>query len=133
MEKGRRSGVDYVEKVCRGPLRAMLNNNPNAQLMEDGAPIHRSKVATEWRKENGVTKLDWSAQSPDLNPIENVWRQMKLKVRKHSPPIQTLPAFRKSLRVAWNDIDEATYMTFIESLPERMAAVVAAKGGSTKW
>ncbi|ORY93410.1 hypothetical protein BCR43DRAFT_496898 [Syncephalastrum racemosum] len=41
-------------------------------LMEDGAPIHRSNAPKQWLQEHVIIKIDRPAQSPDLDPIENL-------------------------------------------------------------
>ena len=53
-------------------------------LQEDNDPKHRSKKATEWRNKYRVTRITWPSESPGLNPIENVWALLKMKIQKKS-------------------------------------------------
>lgn len=52
-------------------------------FMHDNDPKHTSKIVKEWFAEERIPILDWLAQSPDLNPIQNLWNDMKSKVAKH--------------------------------------------------
>ncbi len=52
---------------------------------QDLAPAHTAKGAKSWFKDHGVTVLDWPANSPDLNPIENIWGIVKRKMRDTRP------------------------------------------------
>ena len=47
----------------------------------DNDPEHTSKLVAKWLKDNKVKVLEWPSQSPDINPIENVWAELK----KHVP------------------------------------------------
>jgi len=53
--------------------------------MQDGAPCHRSKVAKTFLAKNRIKALDWPDNSPDLNPIQNLWTNMKTKVAEKHP------------------------------------------------
>ena len=51
----------------------------------DNDPKHTSKVVVKWIKDNKVKVLEWASQSPDLNPIENSWAELKKHLRTRRP------------------------------------------------
>ncbi len=50
-------------------------------FQQDLAPFHTAKSTKSWLNDHGVGVLDWPANSPDLNPIENIWGIVKRKMR----------------------------------------------------
>ncbi|MBW0476416.1 hypothetical protein O181_016131 [Austropuccinia psidii MF-1] len=72
-------------------------------LMEDGAPIHIAQVSQEWCKHNALVKLQCPPHSPNMNPIENLWKKIKLQVSTFYQP-QTMDELQAAITASWNDI-----------------------------
>jgi transposase len=73
----------------------------------------------------------WPANSPDLNPIENVWRILKYRIGKRLP--RNLTELRQYLIEEWDRLSLEDYDKYIKEMPQRCDAVIQAEGGHTKW
>ena len=73
------------------------------QLMEDGAPAHHAKSTKEWHVANGVRLFPgWPGNSPDINPIENLWSQMK-HMQRHERAT-SIKGLKKIAQKVWRAI-----------------------------
>ena len=122
----------YIQHIVP-TVHKFWESNEDYLLMEDGAAAHRAKITLEAYNRLGVTRIDWPASSPDLNPIENVWRLLKARLRKRTDWPYTLEAMEHAIKEEWEALCLEDYLHYIRSMPERVQAVIAAHGGHTKW
>ncbi len=67
------------------PSADQLFKDADFIFQQDLAPAHTAKCTKSWLNDHGVGVLDWPANSPDLNPIENLWGIVKRKMRNKRP------------------------------------------------
>ncbi len=63
------------------PSADKLYRDANFIFQQDLAPAHTAKGAKSWFNDHGVTVLDWPANLPDLNSIDNLWSIVKRRMR----------------------------------------------------
>jgi transposase len=104
-----------------------------AVVMEDGVPIHWSKVAKDFHVQNSMETLPHPSQSPDFNLIEHVWKRLKIMVNKHPKCSKNAEELWVALQKEWVKIDIEFINSLIESMPRHVQAVYEANGKSTKY
>ena len=102
-------------------------------MQEDGAGYHHTKMLLAFKARMKVKVLTWPPQSPDLSPIENVWKQIKDRIARRRHCIRTIEEMEAALRYEWANIGEELLLTLVESMPKRLAEMKNNKGGSTHY
>ena len=78
-----------------------------------------------------LNALEWPSQSPDLNLIEHLWRDLKIGVQQRSP--SNLTELEKICREEWENLSKYRCAKLVASYPRRLKAVIIAKDASTKY
>ncbi|GFX34304.1 uncharacterized protein TNCV_3226511 [Trichonephila clavipes] len=92
-----------------------------------------SSVYQAFLAEQNIPLLDWPGNSPDMNPIENIWELMKREVAKDVITNKTQLLERMIHVCNHHPQMQETVQSCIDSMPRRIEALIAAKGGSTKY
>ncbi len=100
-------------------------------FQQDNDPKHTAKITKEWLHNNSVTVLEWPSQSPDLNPIEHLWRDLKMAVHQRLP--SNLTELERICKEEWQRIPKSRCEKLVASFPKTLMAVLNQKGASTKY
>ena len=101
--------------------------------MEDGAKIHMGH-AKRVRSQAGIKGFPfWPPSSPDLNPIEKVWRWMKNRITQMEPFPTKIEDLKQAVQDLWDEMDPCDFIRHIERMPEKMQQVLQQKGMQTKY
>jgi len=95
--------------------------------------VHKARSIKTWLEEFGVEELDWPSLSPDLNPIEHLWEELECRLQARPSRPTSVPDLTNALFAEWAQIPTDTLQNLVESLPRRVAPVIAAKGGPTPY
>ena len=99
--------------------------------MDDNAPIHSAHTVENYKDQNEVTSKGWTAQSPDLNIVENIWLYMKLQ--KSAVNIATKNYLLREIQSMRRNIESDYIIDLYESIPDRLDDVTKMKGHVTKY
>ncbi len=113
------------------PSADKLYGDADFILQQDLAPAHTAKATKSWFNDHGVTVLDWPANSPDLNPIENLSGIVKSKMRDTRP--NNADYLKATVKETWASIPPQQCHKLITSMPRWIEAVIKAKGAPTKY
>ena len=104
-------------------------------FQQDNHPLQSDQQRFNRRPD--IELLEWPPNSPDMNPIENVWARVMGILRSDwaEPPAQTSDELWNRVLNAWQEVatDVELFHNLVDSLPRRMRAIFNAGGLWTKY
>lgn len=125
---------DIMKQHLVPEARAMMRRarQPEPVFLLDGAPCHTAKSTLEFMQANNIQYLHgWPPNSPDLNPIENVWGLMKCQV--YPGCATSTPALTAAVEGAWQRVPEKTTRNLMASFNRRLRKCVERNGEHTGY
>ncbi|GFT54423.1 transposable element Tcb1 transposase [Trichonephila clavipes] len=116
----------YVDDILTPIVLPMLSSRPGAIYQQDNARPHTARLSQQCLQ--GYDVLPWPARSPDLSPIEHVWTRWEGNCSRRDTGELTAQMQR-----LWQDLPQGVISDLIESMPRRISACIAARGGFTTY
>ncbi|GFT03966.1 transposable element Tcb1 transposase [Trichonephila clavipes] len=101
--------------------------------MDDNARPHHANIVDECLQSKDITRVDWPAYSPDLDPVEHLWDMLGQRIAARQPPPTCLSELRRTLLDEWCNIPQDQIDNLILSIPRRCKACIASSGRHTPY
>ena len=102
------------------------------QFMANNDPKHTSRYAQRYLEEKGINWWHTPAESPDLNPIENMWHELKEYIRKEVKP-KTKEELVGGIEAFWSTVDIDKCRKYIRHLRKVIPKVIELQGAATGY
>ena len=122
--------IKILDNDLKDSVKALFKKKPYI-FQQDNDPKHKSKQTMEYLEDCGITVMDWPAQSPDLNPIENLWSILDKRCKNRKP--ESVEILFQDLQKAWEELPGDLLQKLVDSMPARISAVINAKGLPTHF
>ncbi|GBN83533.1 hypothetical protein AVEN_107628-1 [Araneus ventricosus] len=131
------TGDRYLDILTDHLLSCMsiVHSDRLGQFQQDNVTPHASRVATKWLQEHSpdFRYFHWPPKSPEMNIIEDIRDELLHVVENRSPPPRTLMDLWTFLKDEWYELPPRYLQTLIESMPHRVAALLCARVGPTRY
>ena len=92
-------------------------------FQQDNVPIHNSNSMKQWFSKQQFSVLSWPPQSPDLNPIENLYAILKRKLNQYDTPPNGILELWSRIEESFSFITIDDCKRLVETMPRQIVAV----------
>lgn len=109
-------------------------------FIQDNISVYTAKIVKEWLEEIAIEVMKWPLYSPDLNPIENLWKRLKDEIMQAHPElasienrVQAIEYMIRYIQEAWANLKDEWLEGLALGMQRRVDAVIQAKWWYTKY
>ncbi|GFX30756.1 transposable element Tc1 transposase [Trichonephila clavipes] len=110
-----------------------MHGLPGAVFRKDNARPHVAKTVKSYLDSQQVQLLPWPAYSSDMSPIEHVWDIVGRRLARDLRPVASADELWLRIQTIWNTLPQTDIQNLFNSMPRRVAALIAARGGHIKY
>ena len=96
------------------------------KLQQDNKPKHTSKLVVNWKRNNGVDKIDCSSMSPGLASMEDLWQLLKMNLRRKK--IESSQSLVWAIKRKWESLPSELTIQLVHSMNNRISEVIESHG-----
>ena len=110
-------------------------------FQQENGRMHTAHFTNRWFTKNGISVVAWPPNSPDMNPMDEVWHELMAKLHHRMPhadvisgePAQMREVLLERLNIVWSEIVGDVFEQLISSMPSRVEALYEAQGWYTRY
>ena len=124
---------EYIRILETGLLPSIQKQGISHSIVfqQDNAPSHTAKVTKKWLADNSIDVMFWPGQSPDLNPIENIWAIISRALTGRT--FSNKEKLWEAVQFEWNSISSSQCSKLVESMVKRIDLLKKARGNAIPY
>ena len=131
LEKNERMRKEKYVEVIEDEVAPTMIILDCTHFLQDSATSHTADVCKRCFRANNIVLVVWPGNSPDLNPIENLWAIMKQKLL--GMDCSTREKLIDNIKTIWTQNGQEMLENLARSMPRRIRDCLKYNGGSTKY
>nr|CAH7763493.1 unnamed protein product [Callosobruchus chinensis] len=131
---GTMTGACYLQKIISAIVQPLRNEIGDQFIfMDDNARPHRSRAVQQALENGNITRLEWPAMSPDINPIEHVRDYVSRAIFNRNNPPRSTQELIAAATEEWDNILQEVIHNLIIGMHRRVDALIRSSGGNTEY
>jgi transposase len=131
--EGNMNALSYIELLREHLIPEVAAAGIPMVFMQDNAPCHTARIVKDFMAERGLETMPWPPQSPDMNPIENLWAIIKQRRKKKYGVPTSKTSLIDQIFDIWDNVTIELCQKLADSTIKRLNMCIERKGKATKY